>query len=465
MDDDSMTSEPSTVLGRRRTHADGYATLFAAMCKYEDTRTLHAFTSSYFLWTNFQLSFVTSQYWSFWAIFNKSIYRVYHSKCVSFKMCWKLNIKFWCQHNTSCDPRPYNRKIARPFPSVLDLTKKAERCSDWNKICFLHKYAILALNFICRSAGVPVVTLSGFAKRFDYDPEIPFTSRDKPNHSWNAVFVEEDWRFVDCCWGAGREDEAGRWTPKFEEFWFLTDPDKFINDHYPCMSTDTKIITNWQLMKQPISLDEFNKTVRLEEVCKEWGIELSYTEPILIFRKEIHITLAASVLLRNVIATLETVDRVSMDEYTVVYRFDTLTFSIQCRPPSPGTYVLKIFGKRDGVQSERPKLLLRYNLKCTDCNNYVKSFPYVYTHAQTYQCTLHEPNSRELPSKSEVRIRLSSSHLRQVNVEDIPLECDENGTWEGVVMTPQAGETIVIFGSTSDELQGRFNSLYKFFIV
>lgn len=114
--------------------------------------------------------------------------------------------------------------------------------------------------------------MSGFAKRFDYDPEIPFTSRDKPNHSWNAVFVEEDWRFVDCCWGAGREDEAGRWTPKFEEFWFLTDPDKFINDHYPCMSTDTKIITNWQLMKQPISLDEFNKTVRLEEVLKNGGL-------------------------------------------------------------------------------------------------------------------------------------------------------------------------------------------------
>lgn len=130
--------------------------------------------------------------------------------------------------------------------------------------------------------------MSGFAKRFDYDPEIPFTSRDKPNHSWNAVFVEEDWRFVDCCWGAGREDEAGRWTSKFEEFWFLTDPDKFINDHYPCTSTDTKIITNWQLMKQHVSLDEFNKTVKMEEVCKEWGIELSYKEPILIFRKEVH---------------------------------------------------------------------------------------------------------------------------------------------------------------------------------
>ncbi|XP_022338435.2 kyphoscoliosis peptidase-like [Crassostrea virginica] len=318
---------------------------------------------------------------------------------------------------------------------------------------------------MCKGAGVPVVTLSGFAKRSDFDPEIPYTPRDKPDHSWNAVFVEEDWRFVDCCWGAGWEDEEGRWNPKFEEFWFLTDPDKFINDHYPWTSTDTKISSNWQLLKQPISLDEYNKIVKMAEVCREWGIDLSHKEPILIFRKEIHITLGASVLVRNITATMETVDRVKMDQYTVVYRFDTLTFSIQCRPPSPGTYILRIFGQRDGVLSHPPKLLLRYILKCTDSNNYVKSLPYVYTHAQTYQCTLHEPNSRELPSKSKVRIRLSSPHLRQVNVENIPLECDDNGTWEGTVQTPQAGETIVIYGSTSDNVQGRFNSLYKFFIV
>jgi transglutaminase/protease-like cytokinesis protein 3 len=65
----------------------------------------------------------------------------------------------------------------------------------------------------------------------DHDAEIPYTPHDSPDHAWNAVFVDDDWRFVDCCWGAGYEDESGYWVKKYEEFWFLTDPDKFINDH------------------------------------------------------------------------------------------------------------------------------------------------------------------------------------------------------------------------------------------
>lgn len=72
-------------------------------------------------------------------------------------------------------------------------------------------------------------------------------------------------------------------------------------------------------MKYFIFLDEFNKIVRLEEVCKEWGIELFYMELIFIFRKEIYIMLVVSVFLCNVIVILEMVDRVSMDEYMVVY--------------------------------------------------------------------------------------------------------------------------------------------------
>lgn len=66
-------------------------------------------------------------------------------------------------------------------------------------------------------------------------------------------------------------------------------------------------------------MDEFNKIVRMEEVCKEWGIELFYMELIFIFRKEIYIMLVVSVFLCNVIVILEMVDRVSMDEYMVVY--------------------------------------------------------------------------------------------------------------------------------------------------
>jgi hypothetical protein len=61
-----------------------------------------------------------------------------------------------------------------------------------------------------------------------------------------------------------------------------------------------------------------------------------------------------------------------------------------------------------------------------------------------YHVTLHEPNSRELPAKSKVKLRLSSQYLRQIMVENIPLECDENGTWEGKITTPQSDVIIYI---------------------
>lgn len=78
-----------------------------------------------------------------------------------------------------------------------------------NIIIILYKYVILVLNFICRSVGVLVVILLGFVKCFDYDFEIFFILCDKFNYFWNVVFVEDDWWFVDCCWGVGWEDEVG----------------------------------------------------------------------------------------------------------------------------------------------------------------------------------------------------------------------------------------------------------------
>lgn len=52
-----------------------------------------------------------------------------------------------------------------------------------------------------------------------YDPEEPFTQLDEPEHAWNAVYVGNDWRFVDCAWGAGFEDEDGIYHKRYEEFW------------------------------------------------------------------------------------------------------------------------------------------------------------------------------------------------------------------------------------------------------
>ena len=52
----------------------------------------------------------------------------------------------------------------------------------------------------CRYAGLYCVVLTGYAKGRDFHPGDSFTGES--NHSWNAVYVDENWHLVDTKWAA-----------------------------------------------------------------------------------------------------------------------------------------------------------------------------------------------------------------------------------------------------------------------
>ena len=85
------------------------------------------------------------------------------------------------------------------------------------------------------------------------------------NHSWNTVFLDKDWYLIDCTWGAGHIDENGKFQQKFTEFYFLTNPSEFITSHFPYIDKDMEESPKWQLLKNPITLEEFEKNVKVEE--------------------------------------------------------------------------------------------------------------------------------------------------------------------------------------------------------
>ncbi|KAL5004473.1 hypothetical protein ScPMuIL_017929 [Solemya velum] len=317
---------------------------------------------------------------------------------------------------------------------------------------------------LCKEMNIPVEVIRGHAKGFHFDAENPFTEKTKPEHIWNAVFVESEWRFVDCTWGCGYADDSGKFQRKFEEFWFLTDPEKFINDHFP-IYPDQKAGEFWQLLPKAITLAEFNRTIKMEEVTKEWGIEFSHKEPVIIFRKELNIIIRATKYpLRCILATLDTTGGVNIDNYSCVHRIDNATFKIQVKPPTPGVFKLTLFGKRDDDFSTESPGLVKYTLKCTDVTNCVRQFPYSYAAAQTYQSCLHEPMFRDLPQRTKVKFRLTSPGLQAVKVEKIPLKIVDTNTWEAEVLTSEKGDSIVVFGSASKE-GGRYHELYKFNVI
>ena len=100
-------------------------------------------------------------------------------------------------------------------------------------------------------AGLHCEIIEGYSKGAGYRPGTAFKG-DYFRNQWTAVWVEEAWRFINCNWGArhvkGPKDDL--MTYKCDEFYFLTDPEEHIYQHFPDK-------TEWQLMKEPISMEDF----------------------------------------------------------------------------------------------------------------------------------------------------------------------------------------------------------------
>ncbi|XP_046357962.2 uncharacterized protein LOC124136163 isoform X2 [Haliotis rufescens] len=127
---------------------------------------------------------------------------------------------------------------------------------------------------LCQMANIPCMIISGMNKSAAYEIGKK-VDRKSMGAQWNAVFIDDSWRFVDAFWASacvvGRksgewalvdsdgkvddeeEDAAeteGTTEHRINEFYFLPDPDKLIWTHYP----DEK---QWQLLAKPVSVKEF----------------------------------------------------------------------------------------------------------------------------------------------------------------------------------------------------------------
>jgi Uncharacterized protein involved in cytokinesis, contains TGc (transglutaminase/protease-like) domain len=102
---------------------------------------------------------------------------------------------------------------------------------------------------LCDSANIPCVTISGHVRWYT-DPIGIITDR---KHSWNAVFLNNKWQLLDPTWASGKvDDKTKKFQKEYDDFYFLTDPIQFYNDHCPA---DAK----WALFANPPSRQQFYK--------------------------------------------------------------------------------------------------------------------------------------------------------------------------------------------------------------
>ena len=96
---------------------------------------------------------------------------------------------------------------------------------------------------LCEKVGVSSKVVHGYTK----DGSGRIHDYKKPNHTWNVVKLDGQWRLLDITWAVGHGKNG-----KPDNFWYLTSPNDFIYSHYPEKPELT-------LLNEQISFLEFKK--------------------------------------------------------------------------------------------------------------------------------------------------------------------------------------------------------------
>ncbi|KAK5857782.1 hypothetical protein PBY51_011002 [Eleginops maclovinus] len=163
----------------------------------------------------------------------------------------------WLCHNIEYDVSGYlgrSEKLSSP-EEVIAAGRGV--CCGYSSLC----------SEMCREVGIECQEVPGHSKGIGY-LQGQSLENVKSDHLWNSVLLDGQWFLLDACWGAGRVDmEHESFVKRFDDFYFLTDPEEFIESHFP----DEQ---RWQLLETPIPLEEFGRRVFKTSAFFTMGLRL-----------------------------------------------------------------------------------------------------------------------------------------------------------------------------------------------
>ncbi|CAD5216151.1 unnamed protein product [Bursaphelenchus xylophilus] len=131
---------------------------------------------------------------------------------------------------------------------------------------------------LCSYAGLHCVVIKGYSKSAGYQPGLRFED-NRFRNTWNAVYLDGSWRFVQCNWGARhlvnakegqRPAQNGDNSLRYEydDHYFMTDPEEFIYEFFP---NDPA----WQLLPRPLSLQQFEQLPFVRSLFFRYGLRFN----------------------------------------------------------------------------------------------------------------------------------------------------------------------------------------------
>jgi transglutaminase/protease-like cytokinesis protein 3 len=127
------------------------------------------------------------------------------------------------------------RAIFRWITDNIEYNKSAQNITGADKVVRKNKAVCQGfsnlLKEMCMVVNIPCESIVGFTKT-----EVADINRKlkKTDHAWNCVKLYEKWYLVDVTWATSKFNVVTRkFINEFDDYYFLTPPERFILDHYP----------------------------------------------------------------------------------------------------------------------------------------------------------------------------------------------------------------------------------------
>lgn len=181
------------------------------------------------------------------------------------------------------------------------------------------------------------------------------------DHSWNVVNLAGKWHVLDCHCGAS--------DILLESFYFLPDPRQFISNHFPL-----DVDPSWQLLQEPITLEEFNQAPVVSEFAKSRGVRVVFPKTRIV---NVRHSFDVSVddihnALTDFTAVLCSEDGLSHDGFVFISRTDMNTYTVNVRPPFVGNFRLTLQGK---LSITRIEPITEFIVVCSAVKKHIRKFP------------------------------------------------------------------------------------------
>ncbi len=252
---------------------------------------------------------------------------------------------------------------------------------------------------IASHLGLNVLCVNAYAKGFGYHPGQKIK---ETNHEYNVVNIDGNWYAIDCTWGAGHI-EGKHYVREFNEFYYLANPELIIKTHFP---EEEK----WQLTEKRYTLDDFLKWPEVESDFYIFGFTKFSPEEGVLTLKDVNnqkfIVWGGNIKNKGVLCNVSfLLGKTYFNQPGLSFIIPCENrFEINCIFNKKGTYLINIFGNKDGGDHYRSMIEYKANVK-NDSKKELK-FPHTYTGANAIK--LIEPLYNGLKSGKKVKFKMES---------------------------------------------------------